>query len=55
MHFIFNFQQFQIFRYLGPDLAEAQTFATELSGGSRAQNLKLHIFIQVLDESYQNS
>ena len=51
----FNFSpNFQIFRHHEPDLDQAQTFATEFSGSSRAQNLKLHIFIQVLDEGYQN-
>ena len=33
------------------DLGAAQTFATEFSGSSRAQNLKLHIFIQVFDKN----
>ena len=46
------YTKFPAFRCVDPDFAHAQFFATEFSGSSQAQNLKLHIFIQVLAESY---
>ena len=39
------FTKFQFFRHHAPDLGLPRNRATEFSGSSRAQNLKLHIFI----------
>ena len=55
-HILFEnqFETFQCFRHLEPDLCPPENFATHISKTSETRNLKLHIFKQVLIQPYQN-